>query len=199
MRNIVQHIEHGDDVNRAQIGAAHVAGVERDAIAVQRLQHGIAAAHFARHQLHATELQRLGRRQRRIPAPLRRHPLGGQQPRGEQPAAATQVEHPCAVGKHAVLQQRRKNRIARQLAARPVIIGNAGRAVRCGGSIEQTFFQTGVHACRRVTVFRLRAASSSSRRGSTSTITGRPAAAPAALPSCSSRMSPALRPRAILA
>ena len=142
-----------------------------------------------------------GRRRRGRPAgrpvAVTVQPAGGDQP-GEQDALpAAQVHEAAAPGQQAEPEHLAKDAVGRQFAARVVVGEMPAPAKARARLVEQPAEKRLRHGtpCASVTAVSDAARMSASSRGRTSAITGRPDGARAALPSCSSRMSPGARPR----
>jgi hypothetical protein len=118
------------------------------------------------------------------------------QPRGQQALAAADVEQ-RAVADQAALEQCAEDRVAVELAPRETPGEAAGGTIRSARRIEQRRNRSPAHYSteRNVTGRKPARRTASSRRGSTSRITGLPAAVRAALPSWTRRMSPPRRLR----
>src|SRR5664279_39850 len=101
-----------------------------------------------------------------------------QQPRGEQALTAAEVDQTFCIGDQTVFEQAKEYRISIQLAPGEVPGEVPGRAVGACGTVEEGVAKMFGHgmAARKVTEWRLVCARLSSRRGSTSRMTGLPSA-----------------------
>src|SRR5579864_6671252 len=191
---VMQHVEDDDRIDRAVVYVTDVALDETRPLAEGRP----GPSHLAAVDIDPEQLQRFGcGRPVARPPSLELPRLRGQQPRGQQPLAATEIQNARTVAEQPSTEDRRKSRVARELCAGEVPGKSTCRAVAAAGGLDERPHQWVAHVqpCRNVTGLRPASRTAERSAGSTSRMIGAPALLLAACPSCSSRMSPAPRER----